>query len=228
MMFPTLARRAAALACGLSLLASTAVVLAAKPESDQGKKVQTNYTYRTSMLIGMQVKNLEGKDIGTLEDLVVDVRSGQVRYGVLSFGGILGIGDKLFPIPWRELSLRFQENESFLVADVSKSFLDKAPSFARDQWPDMNHDWIATLEALFPTHTGTLVAVGDERMTMDFGDGMGEHSHAIASNAAVTRDGAKANLADLKKGDKVKVTTEEQAGIRVVTRIDAHSSSRIR
>lgn len=227
-MFATLARRAAAVVCGLSLVCSVAEVDAAKPAADQSTKLQTNFNYRTSMLLGMQVKNFEGEEIGTLEDLVVDVRDGRIRYGVLSFGGILGIGDKLFPIPWRELSLRFQENESFLVADVSKEFLDKTPSFARDQWPDMNPQWIAAVEALFPTHTGTLVTVRDGRMTMDFGDGMGEHSHAIASNAAVTRDGAKASLSDLKTGDKVKVTTEEQAGILVVTRIDAHSPSRLR
>jgi sporulation protein YlmC with PRC-barrel domain len=227
-MFATFALRVAAFICGVGLLCSTATLLAAKPVVDQAEKVHTSYNYRTSTLVGITVKNLDGKEIGQLEDLVVDVRNGQLRYGVLSFGGFMGFGDKLFPIPWRELSLRFHEDEAFLVADVSKDFLAKTPSFARNEWPDMTPQWIATLDALFPTHTGMLVSVGDDRLTMNFGEEIGEHSHAVASNATVTRDGAEATLADLRKGDRVKVSTEEQAGIRVVTRIDAHSPSTIR
>lgn len=223
-MFTSFLGRTAAIVCGLSLVLFGPATYAAKPEAGQEKKVQTNFTYRTSTLIGMQVKNLEGKEIGKIEDLLVDIRDGRVGYGILSFGGILGIGDKLFPVPWRELTLKFEENEAFLVADISKDFLDKAPGFARNEWPDMTPDWMATVDALFPMHSGTLVDVGEERLTMSLGEkGEGKHSHAVASNAVMTRDGAKAMLADLKKGDHIKVTTEEQAGIRVVTRIDAHS-----
>jgi sporulation protein YlmC with PRC-barrel domain len=189
------------------------------------QKVQTDYIYRASTLVGMEVENREGTNVGKLEDLLVDVRDGQVRYGILSFGGILGIGDKLFPIPWRELTLRIDENKAYLVADVSEDFLNKAPSFARNEWPDMTPQWLALLEAMFPAHAGKVVSVSDGHLVMTLGDyDKTRHSHAVASDAVVTRDGAPAALTDLQNGDRIKVATEEQAGIRVVTRIEAHSA----
>jgi sporulation protein YlmC with PRC-barrel domain len=218
-------RRAAPIMCCLSLLFSTSALSAAKPEAGQQKKVQMDYTYRATTLLGMEVKNREGTHIGKLEDLLIDARDGQVRCGILSFGGILGIGDKLFPIPWHELTLRIEENKAFLVADVSTEFLKTAPSFARNEWPDMTPKGLAFLEAMFRVHSGRLLSVSRDHLVMTLGDfGKTEHSHPVASNAVVTRDGATVALTDLKNGDRIKVTTEEEAGIRVVTRVDAQST----
>lgn len=90
----------------------------------------------------------------------------------------------------------------------------------------MTPEWLAILEGMFPAHAGRVVSVSKGHLVMTLGDfGKTEHSHAVASDAVVTRDGAKAALTDLKNGDSIKVTTEEQAGIRVVTRIDAQSTS---
>lgn len=129
-MFTLIFGRVAPIVCCLSLVFSASTLNAAKPAVVQ-KKVQTDYTYRVSTLVGMEVRNREGTHIGKLEDILVDVRDGQVRCGILSFGGILGIGDKLFPIPWRELTMRIKDKKAYLVADVSKEFLTKAPSFAQ-------------------------------------------------------------------------------------------------
>jgi hypothetical protein len=54
---------------------------------------------------------------------------------VLSFGGFLGIGDKLFAIPWQALQLD-PDNKCF-VLDVDKEMLDNAPGFDKDHWPSM-------------------------------------------------------------------------------------------
>jgi sporulation protein YlmC with PRC-barrel domain len=60
---------------------------------------------RASKIIGTKVKNPNGENLGDIKDLVIDPENGQVVYGVVSFGGILGIGDKLFAIPWDALVL---------------------------------------------------------------------------------------------------------------------------
>jgi hypothetical protein len=87
---------------------------------------------RASKVIGMKVKDLAGKDAGNIEDLLLDAR-GEIAYGVLSFGGFLGIGDKLFAVPWRSLVIDRENN--IVSLDVSKETLERAPSFAQDKWP---------------------------------------------------------------------------------------------
>ena len=73
---------------------------------------------------------------------MIDVSSGRVAYAVLSFGGILGLGDKLFAIPWSSLNLD-QENHVFTL-DASKEMLRHAPGFDKDQWPDMSDPGFGT------------------------------------------------------------------------------------
>jgi sporulation protein YlmC with PRC-barrel domain len=53
-----------------------------------------------STLIGAQVRNPQDESLGDLKDAMIDTTSGKIAYGVLSFGGVLGVGNKLFAIPW--------------------------------------------------------------------------------------------------------------------------------
>ena len=55
------------------------------------------------MVLGTPICNAQGEKLGTVEDIMIDKLSGQVRYAVLGFGAFLGMGDKLFPLPWRAL-----------------------------------------------------------------------------------------------------------------------------
>lgn len=86
-------------------------------------------------LIGNDVYNSQGEDLGDIKEIMLDMRSGRVNYAVLSFGGFLGIADKLFAVPWTALKLD-TENKRF-VLDVSKDQRESAPGFDQDQWPDM-------------------------------------------------------------------------------------------
>jgi sporulation protein YlmC with PRC-barrel domain len=88
-----------------------------------------------STLEGDAVRNSAGEDLGKIEDIMLDVRSGQIAYAVLSFGGFLGVGNKLFAVPWSALTLD-TDNECF-VLDVSKDRLKDAPGFDKDHWPSM-------------------------------------------------------------------------------------------
>ncbi|HEY2019107.1 MAG TPA: PRC-barrel domain-containing protein [Bryobacteraceae bacterium] len=86
-------------------------------------------------LKGDGVRNPAGDDLGKIEEIMLDVASGRVAYAVLSFGGFLGIGNKLFAIPWESLTLN--EDDHVFILDADKDRLENAPGFDKDNWPDM-------------------------------------------------------------------------------------------
>ena len=93
-------------------------------------------------LIGEDVYNRQDESLGDIKEFMLDIRSGQVAYAVLSFGGWLGIGSKLFAVPWQSLQLDMV-NKRF-VLDCSKEQLKNAPGFDTDNWPDMANPEFAT------------------------------------------------------------------------------------
>lgn len=86
-------------------------------------------------MIGDGVKNRQGEDLGHIKDIMIDTETGRVAYAVLSFGGFLGLGDKLFAIPWQALSI--DTNEKKFILNVEKEVLENAQGFDPDNWPDM-------------------------------------------------------------------------------------------
>jgi sporulation protein YlmC with PRC-barrel domain len=88
-----------------------------------------------STLAGDSVQNPAGEDLGKVDELMVDIPSGRVAYAVLSIGGFLGMGNKLFAVPWS--ALRVDEDKKIFVLDVDKKKLENAPGFDKDNWPDM-------------------------------------------------------------------------------------------
>jgi hypothetical protein len=95
-----------------------------------------------STLEGDRVVNEEGEDLGKITDIMIDVPKGRVAYAVLSFGGFLGMGDKLFAIPWSALIL--DADEKCFVLDVDKEVLKNASGFDKDHWPSMGDQRWAT------------------------------------------------------------------------------------
>ena len=82
-------------------------------------------------VIGDNVVNRAGENLGKIEELMLDLEKGRVAYAVLSFGGIMGIGEKLFVIPFEALKL--DASREHFTLDVDKDKLKNAPGF------DMNH-----------------------------------------------------------------------------------------
>jgi sporulation protein YlmC with PRC-barrel domain len=85
-------------------------------------------------MIGDKVVNAAGDELGTLKELMIDLDAGRVNYAVLSFGGFMGLGDKLFAIPWEALTLNTKDHDFILHVDKAK--LENAPGFDKDDWPD--------------------------------------------------------------------------------------------
>jgi sporulation protein YlmC with PRC-barrel domain len=89
----------------------------------------------SSSLSGTNVRNLQGENIGDIKDLMIDWKNGKVVYAVLSFGGFLGLGDKLFAIPLESFTFESPNNNEYAVLDVNKEKLENAPGFDKDVWP---------------------------------------------------------------------------------------------
>ena len=85
-------------------------------------------------MMGDKIVSPDGEDLGTLKELMIDLDAGRISYAVLSFGGFLGFGDKLFAIPWEALTLN-TEDHSFIL-NIDKEQLENAPGFDKDNWPD--------------------------------------------------------------------------------------------
>ncbi len=139
-------------------LASTAWVSAQQIERDEGgieirgprgntvvdielpnrrPAVDRGLAFRSSQLVGLPVHNAAGEDLGKIEDLVIDLNTGRIRYAALSFGGFLGVGDKLFAVPWGALRMKTVGDDATFVLDVPKERLEKAPGFDNKNWPNM-------------------------------------------------------------------------------------------
>jgi len=91
--------------------------------------------FMVERIIGSKVINLKGETLGKIGDLVVDIDTGRIVYAILDSGGFLGIGDKLFPVPWGSLAALPSEGIFFL--NQSKEQMAKAPAFARKDLPNM-------------------------------------------------------------------------------------------
>ena len=89
----------------------------------------------TSRVTGAAVYNRAGERIGHVQDLSVQKVSGHVVYAIMSFGGFLGIGERLHPLPWS--MLEYDTDKLGYVVSLDKSVLEKAPSLTREELEDL-------------------------------------------------------------------------------------------
>lgn len=98
-------------------------------------------TLSASTINGTDVVNLAGENLGDIKELMINVDNGRIEYAVLSFGGFLGIGDKLFAIPWEAFSIDKAKEQVILNANKEK--LKSSPGFDKGNWPShATHDYL--------------------------------------------------------------------------------------
>jgi sporulation protein YlmC with PRC-barrel domain len=113
---------------------------------------------RSSTIVGSPVRNLKGDDLGKINELMIDVTTGRIAYAVLAYGGFLGMGDKLFAIPWEALMKSSDERQ--FVLDLDEETLKTAPGFDRDHYPTTaDTNWLSNVY----THYGYTPYWGGER-----------------------------------------------------------------
>lgn len=105
-------------------------------------------------LLGNDVYNEKEEDLGDIKEIMLDMNTGEVAYAVLSFGGFLGMGERLFAVPWNALKLD-TVNKRFIL-NVDKERLESAPGFDKDRWPDMaDPTWQREVESFYETRPPT-------------------------------------------------------------------------
>jgi sporulation protein YlmC with PRC-barrel domain len=139
------------------------------PRTTQGNIMTTNYVTRDNFgmyanssegpgpalmgantLLGNDVYNRDGQDLGDIKEFMIDMASGKIAYAVLSFGGLLGLGDKLFAVPWAALTLD-TVNKRFTL-NVPKEVLKNAPGFEKHRWPSMSDKtWASGVHEFYGT-----------------------------------------------------------------------------
>ena len=87
-------------------------------------------------IIGDEVENNEKKSLGTIKDLMVNVHTGRIEYVVIATGGFLGLGGKLFALPFKDLA--FSNSSGKIILDRPVEYFRNFPGFDKSHWPDTN------------------------------------------------------------------------------------------
>jgi sporulation protein YlmC with PRC-barrel domain len=94
------------------------------------------------------VKNTDGENLGDIKDLMLNLNTGTVEYAILEFGTFLGMGGKLFAIPFREL--KASPDKDGFILDRDKQYLKDSPGFDSTHWPDTNdHSYFTSVDTYY-------------------------------------------------------------------------------
>ena len=101
-------------------------------------------------ITGDDVFNLKDEKLGTIEEIMLDMQNGNIRYAVLSSGGFLGMWDRLFAIPWSAMKIDALHKRFTLDVDIER--LKAAPGFNKEAWPSWSDpSWSANVDAYYRT-----------------------------------------------------------------------------
>ncbi|MGZ8289154.1 MAG: PRC-barrel domain-containing protein [Telluria sp.] len=117
---------------------------------DKGHKGPGPELMGAETLIGNHVHNLKNEHLGEIKEIMLDMRTGKVAYAVMSSGGVLSLGEKLFAVPWEALKLDTVHKR--FTMDVEKDRIENAPGFDTDNWPDMAEtQWANQIHSYYGT-----------------------------------------------------------------------------
>ncbi len=137
-----------------------------------------------STLAKDSVLNRMNENVGSIKEIMIDVPTGRVAYAVLSVGGFLGIGERLFAVPWEALTL--DEDRRCFILDADKQRLENAPGFDKDNWPDMaDSAWGSGVSSYWYMPGATPSKLGTDSRADDAGiDAAGRYDRDAASFSA--------------------------------------------
>ncbi len=155
-------KRLAILSTAVAVLLSASVASAQIPATAQGTDAgrldskTSGSNLRVSQLMGVNLQNAQGESVGEINDLVLDSKTGKVQYAAVTYGGFLGMGDKLFAVPFEAFSVQRDPDdpndadEFVVVLNVSQKQLDGAVGFDHDHWPNMaDQKWARDLDTRY-------------------------------------------------------------------------------
>ncbi len=159
-----------------------------------------------SMFIGADVENPQGQNLGDIKDIVLERASGRIAYAVVSFGGFLGLGEKLFAVPWGAFSQK-ADKDTFILA-VDKERLQNAPGFDANNWPQMaSREWVTSLYTYYnvPPYWASVANAPMTTATI---------KNVDPNQRTITLQVEGRMLQDLQAGDSTQVTIRKQAATK--------------
>lgn len=144
---------------------------------------------------GTDVYDASGEKLGSIDSIMIDKQSGEVAYVVMSFGGLLGVGEKFHPLPWDVLNYDTERN-GYRV-DLDRDRIDGAPNFSRDEVDTLDYDREgAGINSYYAPHRRT----GDTGDTGSSGGSFGgagdDHGHSYATTGQHASDAPAGSRAD--------------------------------
>lgn len=128
--------------------------------------------FRATTLIGAPVKNSKRDSLGTVSDIVVDGRTGNLRYYAIAHGGILGLGQSTYAVPADAVELMKLEDELYFELDADEATIKNAPTFDEANWPRLSDDaWSADVDKHYATVREARRARRRERLGIDIAAG---------------------------------------------------------
>jgi len=160
---------------------------------------------RGNTFIGADVENPQGQNLGDIKDMVIDRASGRIAYAVVSFGGFLGMGEKLFAVPWGAFAQPKADKDTF-VLDIDKERLKNAPGFDAHNWPQMaSREWVTSLYSYYNVPPYWTASTGAATATVKSVD---------PNQRTITLQVDGRMLQNLQAGDSTQVTIRKNASAK--------------
>jgi sporulation protein YlmC with PRC-barrel domain len=102
-----------------------------RPATPSGAFKHTPGTHESSDLIGTRIKDAQGKDIGEIDQLLIDSKTGKVSHVVVGVGGMAGVGEKKVAVPWSDVKFRADQKDGKAVVTMDRAALEKAPRYEK-------------------------------------------------------------------------------------------------
>jgi hypothetical protein len=120
--------------------------------SDPMKKSTHSSLIAASKVEGKPVFNPSGEKLGAVKELYIDKASGEVEFAALSFGGMLGVGEKYHPLPWGALD--YDIDKDGFVVDIDKNELESSPAYEQERLSGVDYGWGAEVRDYYASHGG--------------------------------------------------------------------------
>ncbi len=143
---------------------------------------QPTQLVKTNDVIGKKLANSQNEDLGTIHDLVLTRDYQQVSYAALARGGVLGVGSKLFAVPWTAIKVG---TDGKPTANISKQTLDQATGFDDKNWPSQGDSRLLSAGAAGTAAMGTTPS---DRSTAGATASSADQSRSSASSAGTSQD----------------------------------------
>ena len=99
-------------------------------------------------IIGDSLENTKGAVFGKISDLMINLDTGKIEYAVIESGGLLGVGKKMFAIPFNQMQIN--EDRELFVIDRDKDYIKESPGFDPDHWPGTNdHNYLDNVNSYY-------------------------------------------------------------------------------